>query len=105
MSENKKCEDCEARKYAEGILEYYLSLEKSLDYSGGVLKNFYHVFVKLLWWPSEQPKRVDSAEEGYIVSLRKTGFSIGDIAFIVGRSKSTVHDVLAKTAKLEKSIR
>jgi len=101
MSETEKCKLCRGEIHTK-ILEHYLSLQKSLDYSGGVLKNFYFVFIRLLW-NGEQPKTVSPEETDYIALLRNTGFSIGDIAFIMGRSKSTVHDVLARTVKLAKA--
>lgn len=100
MSENGKCEACRAKLYTE-ILNYYLSLDKSLNFNGGVLKNFYSIFIKLLW-RDNQPKRVRAEEQHFIATLRTQGFSIGDIADIVGRSKATIHDALEKTAKLAK---
>ncbi len=36
-------------------------------------------------------KQVDDREDSYMKSLKKFGLSIGQIAFVLGRSKSTIH--------------
>jgi hypothetical protein len=95
--ENKNCESCEHKKYATEILDYYLSLENELDHSGPATKNFYKIFIRLLWYPNAQPKQVAPEESAFLKELRGKGFSIGDIAEIASRSKSTVQDVLSRT--------
>jgi hypothetical protein len=95
--ENNNCESCEHKKYAEEILDYYLSLEKELDHTGSATKNFFKLFVRLLWYPDKQPNHVEKTEGDFIRELRQRDFSIGDIAEIANRSKSTVQDVLSRT--------
>jgi hypothetical protein len=96
MAENKNCESCEAKKYATEILGYYLTLEKELDYSGSAIKNFWKIYIRLLWYPDKQPSHVSKEEAAFICELREHGFSIGDIAEIVKRSKATVSEWLSR---------
>jgi hypothetical protein len=96
--ENKNCESCEPKKYATEILDYYLTLEKDLDHNGTATKNFYKLFVRLLWYPNKQPNHVEKAEGDFIRDLRQRGFSIGDIAEIMMRSKATIQKVVSRTA-------
>jgi SOS response regulatory protein OraA/RecX len=97
LKENN-CESCEPKKYAKEILDYYLTLEKELDDSDSAAKNFWKIFVRLLWYPNKQPYRVEKEEADFIGYLRQRDFSMGDIAEIMQRSKSTIQEALTKTS-------
>lgn len=54
--------------------------------------------VQLARYPHAQQKTVEAWEEDWIVELRDgpQKYSVGDVAWIIGRSKSTVFEVLKR---------
>jgi len=79
------------KRFHMEVTETYLAEERNIPSDSR--KYFYHVFVKLAWL-GEQPPQVNEKELNFIQDLRKQGFSMGDLAFIFDRSKSTIHECL-----------
>ncbi len=58
-------------------------------------KIYYRIEVILLRYPRDQPQHVEEEEAERIAILRRRHkYSVGDLAFIFNRSKSTIHEVL-----------
>ena len=56
-----------------------------------------HWFVqRLVRWPGKQQQHLDELHLWYIPALRSKGFSIAGIAFVLDRSKSTVHGTVKR---------
>jgi DNA-binding NarL/FixJ family response regulator len=90
---NVESKERKANERAKFIKEV-MSLEKNLDYAKSVRANFYFVVVKLMMHSFEQTARIGKTERKLIRLLRERGLSIGEIAWIMNRSKSTIHDNL-----------
>jgi DNA-binding NarL/FixJ family response regulator len=90
---NVESKESKANERAKFIKEV-MSLEKNLDYARTVRANFYFIVVKLIMRSFKQTARIEENERKLIRLLRERGLSIGEIAWIMNRSKSTIHDNL-----------
>jgi hypothetical protein len=50
--------------------------------------------LQLLRYPAKAPQHLDSLDRYYIANMRRAGYSIEEIGFIVDRSTKTVHTYL-----------
>ena len=92
-AEPNECRKCKANERKKFITEV-LSMKKNLDHARSVKANFYFIIVRLLLPDFKQPARMGKTERNLIRHLRERELSIGDIAWILNRSKSTIHDNL-----------
>jgi hypothetical protein len=92
---NAESKERKANERAKFIKEV-LALKKNLDLKRSVSANFYFIIVKLMMHSFVQTARIGETERKLIRLLRERGLSIGDIAGIMNRSKSTVHENLGE---------
>lgn len=58
-------------------------------------KMFYRLQMILHYFPNPQPNQIGKSEAIEILAKQKAnGYSVGDLAFIFIRSKSTIHEFL-----------
>jgi hypothetical protein len=58
-------------------------------------KMFYRLHMILHYFPNPQPNQIGKDEAIEILAKQKAhGYSVGDLAFIFMRSKSTIHEFL-----------
>lgn len=95
MTENKKVIINSKDPTYKTIVETFIQLEKQ-PMDKRVSVGFYYCMNMLFNLPTGQPKHIQPDEADFIKDLNTQGFSIGDIALICDRSKSTIFEALNK---------
>ena len=89
---------CPFYDYATSIPLLYLEWAGDFVYSKRDFIHVFKIFFKMHWYPHQQPKNLTDFEKAFIQQNR-TGedpVSIGVLAEILCRSKSTIHEALKK---------
>ena len=92
MGQEISCEEC--RRNVRSLKKYIVSLRTNLDNDRSVRANFMFLLRETALNPHEQTKTIEETERNTILTVRRQEFSIGDLAFIFERSKSTIHAVV-----------
>ena len=76
----------------------YLEWAKDFVCSRRDFIHVFKIFFKMLWYPHQQPQHLTDFEKGFIQQNRigEDPVSIGVLAEILCRSKSTIHEALKK---------
>ena len=86
----------------EGLRQKSDEISEGVSLKKSEWKMFYRLNNILYYYPDPQPKQVCPDEAQEIISLKEQHkYSIGDLAFIFQRSKSTIHQVLKQSGKLD----
>jgi hypothetical protein len=84
----------EILRYVSEDLNKQLHAKGANSHSG--IEVYVFILMKLARYPGQQPQHIDEFELEIICNLRKQGLSVGDIAFAVDRSTSSVFETLKK---------
>jgi hypothetical protein len=97
LAEHSK-KPCLFYDYATTIPLLYLEWSKDFVCSKRDFIHVLKIFFKMLWYPHQQPKHLTDFEKGFIQQSRigEDPVSIGVLAEILCRSKSTIHEALKK---------
>lgn len=80
------------------ILRQFDGLFKGVELTRDEWLAYFRVLEFLVYsYPNGQTEHVDKFEAEDIKDWQKKGYSVGDIAFIFRRSKSTIHDVINRS--------
>jgi hypothetical protein len=83
-------------KTADEIMDFIADIGKDIPNDRQVLVGYLATLERVGNWLHGQTQHVEKSEADYIKLLYKDGFSMGDIALIVDRSKSTIHEVIER---------
>lgn len=97
MTENKQVSINSKDPTYKAIVDKFCDIETNTPLDKRVAVGFYYAMNVLFNLPTGQPKHIQPDEQDFIHDLKTQGFSIGDIALICDRSKSTIFEALNKT--------
>jgi hypothetical protein len=94
----QQCKKC-IEKLMLGLIKKSNEIANGVSLPKAQWTIFYRLQMMLHYYPNQQPQKVCNDEVLAIKDLKQQhGYSIGELAFIFQRSKSTIHSVL-KQAK------
>ena len=98
-----KCtnKNCQYRQFATEILDYFLSITPDMIESRSEYVNFMKLFHLLRYFPDKKPKQLSEYEKVFIQKHRQESnetetFTIREIAKMLCRSTSTIHEAIQK---------
>jgi len=93
-TKESQCKKC-VEELLSGLVAKSNEITEGVSLSKKEWMMFYRLQMILHYYPSPQPERVGDDEALTINDLKEQhGYSIGELAFIFQRSKSTIHGVL-----------
>jgi hypothetical protein len=93
-TKQQQCEKC-IDKLMLGLVKKSNEISKGVSLPKKEWMMFYRLQTILNYYPNPQPQQVCNGEAEVINELKEQhGYSIGELAFIFQRSKSTIHAVL-----------
>lgn len=81
-------------KTAEELLEFLSGLAEKIPLNRDMLVGYMIAFNQARFWLHGKTPHVQEGEAEYIRVIYDAGFTIGDLALIMDRSKSTIHAVV-----------